>query len=460
VGARSQPLLRHRLRHPAFLVVAGFAVVIFSGTFVLALPQSSADGTWTDLVTAFFTASSAVCVTGLAVVDTATAWSFTGKVAITVLVQVGGLGVMTVAALIIMSLHRRLGLVARRLTLTEAGAVDPGDLLVVLKGVLLFSLSVEVALAAWLAVRFATTYDLDVLTAVCHGVFHSVMSFNNAGFALYSDNMTPFATDWLVTVPVMGAVIIGGLGFPVLVEMLGRNGQERQAQLSPPSRRLSLHTRLTLIATVSLLVFGFVVTLAFEWSNPGTLGAQQPIDRLLTAAFHSTSTRTAGFNTVDVGEFNEPTLLVSNLLMFIGTGSASTGGGLKVTTFAVLMLVCLAEVRGDRSVTALGRSIPDSIQRQAVAVTLISIALVGGVTTFLLAYSHFPLDDALFETVSAFGTVGLSTGITGELGVLGQLALVPMMFFGRLGPLTLGYAFIARSRDRLYEFPEERPLVG
>lgn len=448
------------MSHPPFIVVGGFALTIFAGTALLALPLSGADRVRVPLPQAFFTATSAVCVTGLAVVDTATAWSTFGKLVLMVLVQLGGLGVMTVASLVAISLHRRLTIRSRRLTLVEAGALDPGDLRDVLRGVLVFSAGVEVVLAVVLSLRFWITYDLEPATAVGHGMFHSVMAFNNAGFALYSDGLVRFATDWVVCLPIMVAVVIGGLGFPVLVELTNRRSASYRAQIGPPSRRLTLHTRLTLLVTAGLLVAGFALTALFEWTNPDTMGSLPGPAKLLAAGFHSVSTRTAGFNTVDVGAMRETTWLFSELLMFVGSGSASTGGGIKVTTLAVLLIVCVAEARGERDVTFSGRAIPSTVQRQALAVTLLSIAVTGAVTTVLLAANPIRLDEALFEVVSAFGTVGLSTGITPTLGGVSQLAVIFMMFFGRLGPLTLGYAFVARTRDRLFEYPEERPLVG
>jgi potassium uptake TrkH family protein len=452
--------IRHLKRRPAFVVVTGFALAIVGGTAVLTLPLSGAGRVRVPLPEAFFTATSAVCVTGLAVVDTSTAWSTFGKLVLMVLVQIGGLGIMTVASLIAISLHRRLTIRSRRLTLVEAGALDPGDLRDVLRGVLTFSVGVEAVLAVVLALRFWSTYDLDPATAVGHGLFHSVMAFNNAGFALYSDGLVRFATDWVVCVPIMVAVVIGGLGFPVLIELTNRRSSRRRAQIGPPSRRLTLHTRLTLLVTAGLLVTGFVLTAAFEWTNPDTMGPLPGPAKLLAAAFHSVSTRTAGFNTVDIGAMRETTWLFSEVLMFVGSGSASTGGGIKVTTLAVLLLVCVSEARGERDVTFSGRTIPSLVQRQALAVTLLSIAVAGAVTTVLLAANPIRLDEALFEVVSAFGTVGLSAGITPTVDSVSRLALIFMMFFGRLGPLTLGYAFIARSRDRLFEYPEERPLVG
>ena len=290
-----------------------------------------------DFFHALFTATSAVCVTGLTVVDTATYWSPFGQAAILALIQIGGFGVMTLASLLGLVISRRLGLGSRVLAARETkGAM--GDVRAVLTGVAIISLTVETVTALILTVRFATAYDNPWPTSLWRGVFHSVSAFNNAGFALFSDNLIGFATDPWICLPIAVAVIIGGLGFPVILELVRRYREPR---------RWSVHTRLTLIMTAILLVGGTLFVTAAEWGNPATLGALDPAGRTLAGFFQAVMPRTAGFNSVDPGDMNTGTLLGVDVLMFIGGGSASTAGGIKVGTFAVLLLVIIAELRGD-----------------------------------------------------------------------------------------------------------------
>jgi trk system potassium uptake protein TrkH len=259
-----------------------------------------------------------------------------------------------------------------------------------------------------------------------------------------------FVSDPVVTMAVSLSFIIGGLGFPILVELRRR--------VRP--RRWSLHTRITLLATAGLLVVGPLVVAVFEWTNPDSLGPLETTDKLFAAWFQGTSPRTAGFNTVPNGGMNETTLLVITTLMFIGAGPASTSGGIKVTTFAVLGYVMWSEVRGDTEVNIFRRRIPSNVIRQAVTVALLSVGVVIGAGLFLVATADLSATPAMFEAASAFGTVGLSTGITATLPVVGQLALIVVMLAGRIGPVTFVTALALRERSRAYRYPEERPIIG
>jgi trk system potassium uptake protein len=441
-------------RHPARLVVGGFAGLVLAGFVLLSLPFAVEPGQTVGVTDTFFTAVSAGCVTGLTVVDTGTAWSGFGQLVILVLAQVGGIGIMTLLSALVILLRQRLGMAARSLTRTESGAMSSGELRGVLRAVLLWSFAVEGILAAVLVLRFWSHYDVEFGAAVWQGLFYAVMSFNNAGFGLTSQNLMPYVSDWVVCVPVMVAIVIGGVGFPVLVELVGRVKRQDHR------RRWSLHTRLTLLVSAVLIVVGALVFTAFEWTNPGTLGPLSPIDKLLAGTFQSVTTRTAGFNTVDIGAMREDSWVFSNLLMFTGSGSASTGGGIKVTTLAVLILAFFAEAKGSRSIVIWDRRITDRVARQALSVTIVSLGVVGFVTTILLALNPVDLSQALFETVSAFGTVGLSTGITSSLSPFSKYVLSALMFFGRVGPATLAGALALRQAHQLTTFPEERPLVG
>ena len=443
--------LRRRGTSPPAMVVLGFAGAVMVSTVLLALPVSRPGPKGAGLLDALFTATSAVCVTGLITVDTPVYWSGFGEAVIAASIQVGGFGIMTLATLLGLLVSRRLGLRTRLTAAAESKSLGVGDVRRVLVGVARTSLLFEAAGAAVMTVRFATAYDEPVGRALWLGVFHAVSAFNNAGFSLFSDNLIGFATDPFISLTICVLVIAGGLGFPVLFEL-------RRAWRTP--RRWTLHTKIVTAMTALLVPFGTLMFLALEWTNPRTLGPLSVAGKALAGFFQGVQPRTAGFNSVDVAGLNEETLLGSDVLMFIGGGSGGTAGGIKVTTFAVLLFVIVTEVRGDDSVTAFGRRVPREAQRQALSVALLGIAVVVGATALMLLLTPFALDAVLYEVVSAFATVGLSTGITAQVGVPGQLLLVVLMFLGRLGPITLASALALRSRPKLYEVPYERPLIG
>ncbi|GAA5026001.1 potassium transporter TrkG [Microbacterium fluvii] len=436
---------------PARVVVYGFAAAILIGTGVLMLPLSSRTGAWTNPVDALFTATSAICVTGLTTLDTATHWSGFGQAAILVMIQLGGLGIMIFATLLGLILARRFTVRRRITAIAESSTLDRSDVRGAIRRVALTSLVIEAIVFALLLPRFALAYDHDVWLATWHALFHSVSAFNNAGFALYSDNLIGFAADPWICLPLCAAIILGGLGFPVLHEL--------RRQFSWP-RRWSMNTRLVLVVSAALLVVGTIYITAGEWSNPATLGAYSPGERVLIGFFHSVQTRTAGFNSVDIGLMAEHTRIGMDVLMFIGGGPGGTAGGIKVTTFAVLAFVLLAELRGERVVNIFRKQLAPEVMRQALTVALIAVAAVVTGTIALMVIADLGLDAALFESVSAFATVGLTTGITPGLGAPAKLVLVLLMFLGRLGPLTLGTAIALRERKELFEYPKERPAVG
>lgn len=450
-GRRWSPLVG-LARRPAAAVVAGFATAVAVGTALLLLPAVTEEGTSATLVTALFTAVSAVCVTGLIVVDTPTYWSTFGELVILGLIQVGGIGIMTLATLLGLLIARRVSLRLQLTAQTETKAIGLGEVRQVVRGVLAISVVIELAVAVPLTLRFALFYNEPQDRAIYLGVFHAVSSFNNAGFALFTDNMIPFATDPWICVPIVIAVVLGGIGFPVLFE-LGR-------RIRTSSGRWTLHTRVTVITYSLLIVVGVAAFLLAEWTNPATIGGFDVGGKLVIGLFHGVMPRTAGFNSVDVGEMHPATLLVTDMLMFIGGGSAGTAGGIKVTTFALLAFVIIAEIRGEPTVHVGNRRLPVAVQRQALTVALLGVGLVAVSTVTLLGLTEFRLDDVLFEAVSAFATVGLSTGITADLPASGQLVLTALMFLGRLGPITLASALALRERGRRYELPEERTIVG
>ncbi|MXS75686.1 potassium transporter TrkG [Microbacterium sp. TL13] len=435
---------------PGQAITLAFGFVLAVGTGLLSLPIAT-EGRAATFLEALFTATSALCVTGHIVVDTPTFWTPFGQVVIMVLIQIGGFGVMSLATLLGLLVARRLGLRTRLTAVSETHTVAVGDVRRVLLGVAAITVIVEAVVAIVLAGRFGLGYGEPLGRALWLGVFHAVSSFNNAGFALFSDNLMSFATDPWVCLPICAAIILGGLGFPVIMELRRR--------IRFP-RRWTLNTVTVISGTLVLLVAGAVALTALEWSNPATLGPLDPAGRVLAGFTMSVMPRTAGFNSIDVSQMHGASWYVTDILMFIGGGPAGTAGGLKITTFAVLLFIIVAELRGDTAVNMFGKRLPRSTHREALTVALLSLALVVGSTLAIMVMSPFGLDRVLFEVISAFGTVGLSTGITADLPAAAQLILIGLMFIGRLGPVLLGTALALTREKRMYELPKERPIIG
>lgn len=436
--------------HPARAVTAAFLLALAMGTALLLLPVSRGDGAPADLMVASFTTVSALCVTGLITVDTATYWSPFGQVVIMLLIQVGGIGVMTLATLLALAVRGRLGLRSSLAAQVDTHSAGLGQVRTVVGRVVVLSLVIEAVVAVALTLRLALGHGMAWGRAVWHGVFHAVSSFNNAGFALYPDNLIGFVGDIWIIGPVCVALVLGGLGFPVLRELL-RGGA--------PSR-WSVHTRLTLGGTAVLLVLGVVLFGAFESGPGGTLGGLPPREQLVGALGGGVFPRTAGFNAVDYAQVTEETEAITMVLMFIGGGSAGTAGGIKVTTFLLLAAVIWSEVRGEPDVVIGHRRIGGPVQRQALTVALLAVGLIIVSTILLMMLTDLPSLDLGFEVISAFATVGLSTGITAQLPPAGQLVLMVLMFLGRVGPITVASAIAVNTRHRHYRLPEERPIVG
>ncbi|TXK43870.1 TrkH family potassium uptake protein [Nonomuraea sp. C10] len=433
------------------MITTGFAAAVLVGTVLLSSPLASASAEPTDWITALFTATSAVCVTGLVIVDTGGHWSAFGEAVIALLIQVGGLGIMTLATVFTLLISGRLGLRARLFAQAETKSLTAGDLRRIVRNVVLFSLFSEAVVAVILTLRFLLGYGEPFGRALYLGVFHAVSAFNNAGFALWPDSLTRFAADPWICLTIAAAVVVGGLGFPVLFEL-------RRSWRHPG--RWSLLTRITVGMTVILLLIGTLVFLAAEWSNPRTLGALSDDDKVLAGFFTAVMPRTAGFNSLDIASMTPSSLLVTDVLMFIGGGTAGTAGGIKVTTFGVLAFVVWAEMRGEPRVTIGHRQLTSATQRQAITIAAMSMGLVAMSTYVLLVLTPHTLDQVLFEVVSAFGTVGLSTGITAAVTPAGHLLLTVLMFVGRIGPVTLGSALALKERTRRYELPEEKMIIG
>lgn len=443
--------MRRSLHHPSRTVAALFLGLVLLGTLLLRLPMAQAQGEAAPWLVALFTATSAVCVTGLVVVDTGSYWSPFGQVVVMLLFQLGGFGLMTAAALLGLTVNRSLRLRMRLVTQAETHTVGLGDVAGVARVVLVVTVVCEVALAAALTTRFHFSYGQPLGAAAWSGLFHAISAFNNAGFSLHADSLMRYATDAWVLVPVMLGIVVGGIGFQVL--------QDIRAKRKDP-RHWSLHTKLTLAGSAVLVVGGAAALLLFEWTNPKTLGPMALGDKLLSALFASVSARTAGFNAIDIGQLSHESWALHYLLMFIGGGSAGTAGGVKVTTVVILLLLVVAEVRGRPDSEAFGRRVCHAAQRQAITVLVLGSAMVVLGTLLILRTTTLPTDQVIFEVISAFGTVGLSTGITAQLPPSAQLVLVLLMYVGRVGTITLATSLALGERRMPYRYPEEHPIVG
>ncbi len=418
---------------------------------VLMLPVSSKTGQFTSPVDALFTATSAVCVTGLVVVDTGTYWSPFGQVVLLILFQVGGFGFMTSATIIFLAMGWRLGLRERLLIGESLGATTPGGMVRIVRRAAIFTLLVEGAGTIVLFIRFLTE-GTSVLSALWRAIFHAVSAFNNAGFDILGDfrSLLDYQGDPVVLLTIAVLIILGGIGYLVVDDVLA----------SRSFSRLSTDSKIVLVTTISLLALGTIFLLLAEFSNPATLGALSFPQKLLVAFFQSVTPRTAGFSAIDVGKMLEPSLFFTMFLMFVGGASGSTAGGVKVNTFGVLVSAALSSTRGKESPGAFGRDFTAGNVYRALALVLLYLGLLAAVVLALSITEKFGFVNLLFETFSALGTVGLTTGITPELSVAGRLIITVAMFVGRLGPLTFISVLTERQQPITYRYPKETVRIG
>lgn len=453
------PTVRDRLRakvdhiartYPARLAMTVFASIIAIVTALLSLPFATITGDRAPFADALFNATSAVCVTGLTTVDTANYWSLFGQIVLATGISIGGLGVMTLASLLGLAVSRHIGLTQRMLAASETKTSSLGQVGALLRAVVMTAVIADLSIFAALFPRYLTL-DYDFFHALWYALFMAISIFNNAGFVVLPDGLTPFMSDAWMIIPIILGTAVGAVGFPATMD-LTRNWRV--------PRRLTLHTKLTVTTYLSLAIVGALMVGASEWSNPATYGTLGVKDRILHSLLAGVNARSSGISILDVGQMTRGTWWIQDLLMFIGGGSASTGGGIKVTTIAVLALAVLAEARGDRDIEAFGRRIPPSTVRLAVAVAMIGAALVSIAVLILLTITSYSLDVVLFEAISAFGTVGLSTGITPDLPDGGKYVLSALMYLGRTGTMTVAAALALRERRRVIRMPEERPIIG
>ncbi|MBE9158761.1 ATPase [Nodosilinea sp. LEGE 06152] len=435
----------------------GFLVLITLGTLVLFLPISTTNKGWGDPLVALFTATSAVCVTGLIVVDTGTYFSAFGEAVILTLIQVGGLGYMTANTFLVLLLGRRLGL-RERLAIQQSmdnAALAGGKSLIIsiIAMTLVFELTGLFCLYPVFSRDYGPAYGLWL------SAFHSISAFNNAGFSLFEDNLIGYALNPWVNAIITALVILGGIGYQVIMEFLAwlRN----RVQGNRCRGLFSLNFKVVTSTTAVLLAVGTLAFFVIEYQNPGTLGPVSPQHKLLIAWFHSVIARTAGFNSIDIGAMGNASLFIMIALMFIGASPGSTGGGIKTTTIRILIACTRMALQGKEQVLCFRRQIPTSRVLKAIAV-VVGSALVVVVATALVAVSNPTLNfiEILFESVSAFATVGISTGITADLSDIGKYVIICTMYLGRVGVLLFMAALLGDSKPSAIQYPEEELLIG
>ena len=451
-----EPVLpvRRRFRgfSPAQLIVVSFAVAIAVGTVLLRLPIAHAASDKIGWLEALFTATSAVCVTGLVVVDTGADFSPFGQAVIALLIQAGGLGILTLGALLALLTGRRLGFRERLRLQTQLNTLHVGGVVLLIRRMLIVVLAIELLGAVVMFPRFAAAEGWG--PGVWQAAFHSISAFNNAGFSLYGDSLVRYAGDPIINFTVMTLVVVGGLGFVVVVNLIARYRQTRRTPLS-------LHTKLALTATAALIGGATVILLVVEWTNPQTLGALPWPTRIMAGLFQAVTPRTAGFNTLDYAAMRESSLIVTMLLMFIGGNPGSTAGGIKTITFVILIGSAVTLSRGRGELNLFQRRIPiDTAVRSGVIVLMSLLFVALGLTLLSFTDAQRGMLRVAFETFSAFGTVGLSMGITPELSVPGKLVVIGLMFVGRLGPLTMALALVEGPPQKHIEYPPEDVVVG
>lgn len=442
--------LRIMKMSPPQVLAAGFGLIIFLGTILLSLPAASRDGHSLEWIDALFTATSATCITGLVVVDTATQFSIFGQIVILILIQLGGLGFMTMTSMFAIALRRRISL-RDRLILKESlnQANIEGIVRLILK-VSLYSLTIEAIGAILLMSRWF--FEMPAGKAVYYGIFHSISLFNNAGFELFGGfrNMTPYVDDWGINIVSILLVILGGIGFIVMHDIIEYRN----------TRRLSLHSKVVLSATGLLIIIGALVIYIFEYTNEKTLGSLNWELKILASFFQSVSLRSAGINTLDIAGLREGTQFFMVILMFIGAAPGSTGGGIKITTFAILVGAGIAMIRGKEDVVMFRHRLPKESILRATTIAMMGVFVVIAVTMILSTTQDHHFLKILFETTSAFGTVGLSMGLTTDLTFFGKIMIMIMMFVGRLGALSLAYALQPKKQKEPFRYPEGKITIG
>ncbi|GGB65247.1 TrkH family potassium uptake protein [Fictibacillus barbaricus] len=434
-----------KLSPPQFLATL-FLFLIFIGTCLLKLPVAHEQSlSWVD---AFFIATSASTVTGLATVDPGTTFTIFGEVVILFLIQIGGLGVMSFASLVVIMMGRKISVKQRVLMQEALNQPSIGGVIRLVRNLFVFSISIQLLAVFFLSLRWVP--ELGAAKGIYYSVFHAISAYNNAGFALWSDGLMGYVGDPLVNIVISFLFITGGIGFTVLVDLW----------VSRKWKNLSLHSKVMIYATFIINVLAILLVFLFEFNNPKTLGMLSGTEKFWASYFQGVSPRTAGFNSIDMTAINPDTSLLMILLMFVGAGSTSTGGGVKLTTFVVILFTVAAFLKGKEDTVVMKRTIRNAVVYRALAITTISILFIFA-ALFVLTYVQKDVSFMviLFEVVSAFGTVGLTMGLTFDLTMIGKIVICAVMIFGKLGPLTLAFSLAKQTRDNI-RYPDGEVFTG
>lgn len=435
--------------HPVQILVIGFGSLILLGTLLFMLPIATYEkGRGLSFIDALFEATSAVCVTGLAVVDTGTTFTLFGEIVLLGLIQIGGWGFMTTGIFMFIVLGKKIGLKERLLLQDSLNVFSLSGVVNLVKRIILITFIVELIGATTLTIRWS--FEMPLGKAIYYGIFHSISAFNNAGFGLEPDSLSKWVGDPTVNIMVTLLFITGGIGFTVILDLFHKKSL----------RKLSLHTKVVLIMTLLLNIIGPLIILVSEYSNPATIGDLPLGDKLWASYFQGVVTRTAGFNTIDIGAMNLSSLVFMMALMFIGASSGSTGGGIKVTTFAIILLAFWAVVTNRNDVNIFKRRISWELVNKSLSIVVTAIFFIFLIFFLLTFTEKADMSKLLFETISAFGTVGLSANFTPDLSPIGRILITIMMFIGRLGPLTMAFALLYTRKEAKVRYAEEKILIG
>jgi trk system potassium uptake protein TrkH len=444
------PLFSSRTQNKiAKQVLLGFVIAIILGSLFLLIPQMTQSGK-ISYIDAVFTSTSAICVTGLIVQDTPTYFTDLGKIVILILIQIGGLGIMTIGSIFGLILGRKIHIRDKFYINTSFGSKQPFSapkFFMVIAGT---TFTIEFIAFIIMTAIFYLKHLYPLKTSMTFSLFHTVSAFNNAGFSLFSNSLESFSSDIPLNLVFMTLIVLGGIGFPVISEIITFRR----------IRRFSLHTKVVMITTASLILAGAVMFFLLEFKNPESIANKSISTKILTSFFQSITARTAGFNTMSISRLNPATAFFLTLLMFIGASPGGTGGGIKTTTFAAVTAGGLSSIRGRSEVTLLKRKLPSSLIHRALTLTIAAITLIIISTIGILVFDKYSLKEVLFEVISAFGTVGLSTGITPALSIPSKIILILTMFIGRIGISTLSLAIAIRSIVNKMAYPEETITIG
>jgi len=423
------------------------------------MPFSLQDGQSLNFLDALFTATSASSVTGLIVVDTPYAFTGFGQVVILILILFGGLGVMVIKGALWILLKRKIGLVDRELIMTEQNQVKLSGMVKLVKSIIIITFTIVFIGMSLLTFRFYTYYNMDLPEALWNGLFHSISAVNNAGFDITGSSLTPFVHDYFIQTIFMSLIIFGGIGFPVILEV--SNFIEKRLKKDYTRYKWSLFSKVSVTTYFSILVIGFILIFTMEWNHSFVNSDYNLVDKIYVALFQSITTRNAGFATVDLASFRQSTILVMTFMMFVGAAPSSTGGGIRTTTFALVLLFVIQSAIGRKKVDVFKRTIPFDTVNKALVTFSLGIFIILTASILISATSDFNFIDIIFEVASAFGTTGLSTNLTKSLNAIGKLVIISVMFIGQIGITTILLVWISNGdAKRSFEYPEENLLVG